>query len=684
MSRFLVLILLLTSATAIAQHRIELGAVNTSAFPTISFQVRCTSANQLIQNISSSKIILLEDSTNRPITIACPQRLQYATSVEFGIDRSMGSKVQVAKAAAESMFVRFRFPTASDDEVGLWSFASYPNKEIGLSQNVASIVSNIRSVTEAQWPFNGSAIYETMHRAIEDVNQYGKNVAKAIIFFTDGVNNTATYGRTLNDVILRAQRDGIRVYVVGMVAPQAGVSAMQQLSSATGGFFVPDYSSKYLDSIYTDISLEPVSNYFCNVSFTTTSCPDGGTRNLTLQWEASPGDTVVRAFQYVVPRIESQLEKIPTWISPDSMFFPTANSDAIAAFGFQLSAQMPVGRMIYFIPHPPTVTVSLLAIDSAFSSTQINIIPVAGGSNLECSFSSGPLPAGTSRLLLLRFSSTISQGVRWNATLVSSLPRCMASDRILTNSSPLVLSLDTVLGKRNSALGLPMRISGINVPEGIQSFRAVIRLRKTIGRFDSTAAFQLNPALNWNLRSMNVSDDNSEQTLAIDSYGPPVFLNSTIGRIQLRLNIDAPMRSEIFFAPVDAQKANPFFSPTLSVIPRNGLILLSDTCRGDLSVKRVPINQVGPNAPNPFGAGSYSGNSTTRIPFTLAEEMHLRISIEDILGREVCVLAAQNFSQGNHSLVFDASVFPSMKSGIYFVRMQSAQWDARHKLIVMK
>lgn len=684
MSRFLLLILLLISVTVIAQHRVELGAVNTSAFPTITFQARCTSANQLIQNILSSKIILLEDSTNRPITIACPQRLQYAASVEFGIDRSMGSKVQIAKAAAESLFVRFRFPTTSDDEVGLWSFASYPNKEIGLSQNVASIVSNIRAVTEAPWPFNGSAIYETMHRAIEDVNQYGKNRMKAIIFFTDGVNNTATYGRTLNDVIVRAQRDGIRVYVVGMVAPQAGVAAMQQLCSATGGFFVPDFSSRNLDSIYTDITLEPISNYFCTVSFTTTSCPDGGTRNLTLKWEAAPGDTVVRVFQYIAPRIESQLQKIPTWISPDSLFFPTANSDAIAAFGFNLSTQSPVGRLIYFIPHPPAVTVSLVAIDSAFPSTQININPVAGGSNLDCSFGTGQLPAGVSRLLLLRFSSGVSQGMRWDAALVSSQPGCMASNRSLTNPSALVLSLDTVRGKRNSALVLPMRISGIDVPEGVQSLHAVIHLRKTIGRFDSTAAFQLNPAIGWNLISANVTDDNSEQTLAIDCYGPSVFLNSLIGRVQLRLHIDAPMRSELFFAPVDAQKANLFFSPAPSVIPRNGLILLSDTCRGDLSVRRVPINQVGPNAPNPFGAGSYSGNSTTRIPFTLAEAMHLRISVVDILDREVCVLAVQNFSQGNHSLVFDVSGFPSMKSGMYFVRMQSAQWNAMHKFIVKK
>ncbi len=62
--------------------------------------------------------------------------------------------------------------------------------------------------------------------------------------------------------------------------------------------------------------------------------------------------------------------------------------------------------------------------------------------------------------------------------------------------------------------------------------------------------------------------------------------------------------------------------------------------------------------PNPF-------NSTTRISVALPEVSDLRVSVFNIIGQEVAVIADANYSAGYHNFTFDAG---DMASGVYFVQ----------------
>jgi len=68
-----------------------------------------------------------------------------------------------------------------------------------------------------------------------------------------------------------------------------------------------------------------------------------------------------------------------------------------------------------------------------------------------------------------------------------------------------------------------------------------------------------------------------------------------------------------------------------------------------------------PNYPNPF-------NPSTQIRWTLDAVRQTRLSVHDLLGREVVVLADGQFGAGTHTAIFDGS---GLASGIYLVRLEA-------------
>ena len=68
------------------------------------------------------------------------------------------------------------------------------------------------------------------------------------------------------------------------------------------------------------------------------------------------------------------------------------------------------------------------------------------------------------------------------------------------------------------------------------------------------------------------------------------------------------------------------------------------------------------NTPNPF-------SSVTTISYDIPSAMHVRVSVYDVLGREVGVLENALREAGRHSAVFEA---PQMPNGIYMCRFEAA------------
>lgn len=80
------------------------------------------------------------------------------------------------------------------------------------------------------------------------------------------------------------------------------------------------------------------------------------------------------------------------------------------------------------------------------------------------------------------------------------------------------------------------------------------------------------------------------------------------------------------------------------------------------------------NYPNPF-------NPSTTITYELPKSSEVRLSVYDVLGREVSVLVNERRDAGVHEVKFDGS---NLASGVYFYRMQAEDFVQSRKLIFLK
>ena len=80
------------------------------------------------------------------------------------------------------------------------------------------------------------------------------------------------------------------------------------------------------------------------------------------------------------------------------------------------------------------------------------------------------------------------------------------------------------------------------------------------------------------------------------------------------------------------------------------------------------------NFPNPF-------NPTTHISYAVPEAANVKISVFDVLGREIKTLMNEEKQPGNYSIEFDAARYGS---GIYFYRIQAGNMNETKKMIFMK
>jgi subtilisin family serine protease len=81
-----------------------------------------------------------------------------------------------------------------------------------------------------------------------------------------------------------------------------------------------------------------------------------------------------------------------------------------------------------------------------------------------------------------------------------------------------------------------------------------------------------------------------------------------------------------------------------------------------------------PNYPNPF-------NPTTQIRWEMPNAGYARITVHDILGRELAVLADGLHSSGTHSALFDGS---GLASGMYLYRLETPSGVVTRKMTLIK
>jgi Secretion system C-terminal sorting domain len=80
------------------------------------------------------------------------------------------------------------------------------------------------------------------------------------------------------------------------------------------------------------------------------------------------------------------------------------------------------------------------------------------------------------------------------------------------------------------------------------------------------------------------------------------------------------------------------------------------------------------NYPNPF-------NPSTTIKFELPGTSDVRLTVYDMVGREVSVLVNEKREAGVHEVKCDGS---NLASGVYFYRLQVGVFAVSRKLLILK
>ena len=80
------------------------------------------------------------------------------------------------------------------------------------------------------------------------------------------------------------------------------------------------------------------------------------------------------------------------------------------------------------------------------------------------------------------------------------------------------------------------------------------------------------------------------------------------------------------------------------------------------------------NYPNPF-------NPATTIKFDIRTPAFTKLSVFDVLGREIQTLVNEELKIGSYSLVFDGSEY---NSGVYFYRLASGDFVETKRMLLIK
>ncbi len=110
------------------------------------------------------------------------------------------------------------------------------------------------------------------------------------------------------------------------------------------------------------------------------------------------------------------------------------------------------------------------------------------------------------------------------------------------------------------------------------------------------------------------------------------------------------------------------------------LFVIDDIAFGDATAVAEAPGQVpsryalSQNYPNPF-------NPTTAITFQVPKASNVKLTVYDLLGRDVATLVNEQKSPGTYSVRFDAS---SLSSGMYMYRLEAGTYTATRRMTLLK
>jgi len=185
-----------------------------------------------------------------------------------------------------------------------------------------------------------------------------------------------------------------------------------------------------------------------------------------------------------------------------------------------------------------------------------------------------------------------------------------------------------------------------------------------------------------------ISDTNSNEIayiwqLSTDAQFQNIVVNANVGSsasfettfgvldtLLADLGIDVGTTATVYHRVIASDGSDESASEPRSANLERGTVTSVDEPLG-VNPQKFGLNQ---NYPNPF-------NPSTNISFTLANAGQATLTVYNMLGQKVAVVANNQFSAGQHSVNFNAS---GLSSGIYIYRLQAQGQSTAKRMTLIK
>lgn len=640
MHRLLYITLLCMLAVSVhAQDNLYVADLDAASYPALRLSLRVVENGAPLLPVDPTRIVVREHGRLLAFSIDCPEPRPKSPSIALGFERSLDSNFPRAEAAAHAFLSRMGF-TDDGAEASLWSFATTVDKDVDMTTDSARLARAVDDLSAAQWPFNGTALYETLHRAIEDVNAAGSGEAKAVVFFTDGYNNSTWYGRTLDDVRGRAAVDGIRVYVILIKNRDEGEVAMRGLCQSTGGFMVMHDAADAADQVYRDITRADSDGLWCRLETQSPYCANGTARILEIGYVRAPGDTLWSNVPYRAPRNDNALQPLHLWVSPAETF--ASDTAMTAVLGVEVRDGEQLQPLMLTMDLDPARLLSATALDWDTQWQDVGGVLLVRSTPPARGLHNGFYP-----LLRMQLRIDPSQPRDLKPRVLNQRQDCFRAVPVSYPGAADV-ALDTLLVDRGGDAVLHLAIPNSDLPEGLQ------RLDLSLSVDADHAAFQppftsqtLDLAPGWSILSADIQYPLGRERLRMR-------LSSDTGaaylplRIPLRTALEAPYEIPV---RIDAAQTN-----TIQMHSAHGLVIVRDSCLNNV----VVLTGLHVSQPWPQPARDH-----VQLRVLSTHDAALRVHIIDELGRAV-QRTSQTIDRGVHILTLDLRMLNAGRYSLLF------------------
>ncbi len=276
-------------------------------WPTIELYFVADCDGREPRNMTKQDFRIYENGTQvEDFTLWC----DWANPPHIPISVSLVIDVSGSMAGLENPGTRSIAHAFSNLMDGIWDEAAIIafNNEVSILQPMTTDKTLLHAAADMLGSSGDSAtVWDGAYVGLEELSNNGGNQLRTMILVTDG--NDSGSIRSISDVISQANRNRIRIFILGL-GPAVNSGELQQLALLTGGKYYQDPDANQLAAIYGEISASMMWwDQECIITYER-NCTDGSLRTVELQLVDFCGGTDSKTKTYRAPLDTSSFSEL--------------------------------------------------------------------------------------------------------------------------------------------------------------------------------------------------------------------------------------------------------------------------------------------------------------------------------------------------------------------------------------